>query len=886
MVDSMGESEETASMPMLALDNLDEAAKRFPPNKTNLWLFQSPGDLKNIERRLAEMAGGIVWGDVLFTPTTFIKKFLSCDRPTTSPIINKAITADLLSKTELKYFERIKNDPSIVLSFHQSIDRLSRNLIFPDDLEKDLQERGSLKEFDLLTIYKRYCEAIAARDLTNDGHLLEDLIKSITNRETSFLETTKSLTFYHFDIIEPGMEQLIQVIGQSYPEITISIVDNQLPPHPIYNKHLALIDPTDSRSQSDNKGLWELRAEAQLHACRSAGDESRFIAKTINDSLQNKNESLTLVVLPQQSAIKNLILALQSYQLLPDEAITCFEGHSARIRKAIHRIGSLEDLATYLENDLGNHLRTTFKENSHLPHVAKNLTELHHLLTCIFHIEGLNLDTVNDIAKSILATELTLDPKSYIDTGRLPFHWLWWSEAEYAETNTVLIPFATHGSLPPESGSSPFFQETSFLPGNAPDYFAILFPQPDYTRAKESLRLRKYLETASSRTILSYSQIDSDGKEVFPSSATVSFDCKLIDEPHIEPLCNLDKATTEEIQRKMKNEQRDRARSENDTESLITDKNIRTEIKERLKNQAFSATQLEKFGRCPYQYFLEKVTGLKPIEPVTPEINPKHRGIIVHRVMELFYLNELDTLLKHIRKEAGFEMIEEKIDQYIEASINEYANLLVDTHPSMVDHFKRRTRTTCLQAIELEIAWINEMSYPLLPEKTEWTFGIDDTPYLIIDKTPLTEPAQIKGVIDRVDSDDEHQTFSITDYKTGSTESVLSKIRNGKHLQLPIYIEATRKLLYPDKKPVGAFLFSLKKMEKKHGLGRKDSRPFYFPSINARLFVKDEQWSELIETALQFSADYINKIRNCEFIEDRSGCSHFCDFKDVCRYGE
>ena len=105
-------------------------------------------------------------------------------------------------------------------------------------------------------------------------------------------------------------------------------------------------------------------------------------------------------------------------------------------------------------------------------------------------------------------------------------------------------------------------------------------------------------------------------------------------------------------------------------------------------------------------------------------------------------------------------------------------------------------------------------------------------------------------------------------------------------MQLPLYLEATRSILFNEEKGVGAFLFSLKGMEKKHGLGLKEYRSFYFPKINARLFLKDEEWSELIDTAMAYAAEYIQKIRDSEFIENPDNCNKFCDYKDICRYAK
>jgi ATP-dependent helicase/DNAse subunit B len=277
---------------------------------------------------------------------------------------------------------------------------------------------------------------------------------------------------------------------------------------------------------------------------------------------------------------------------------------------------------------------------------------------------------------------------------------------------------------------------------------------------------------------------------------------------------------------------------------------------------------------------------LDPIEPRTPEINPKDRGTIIHRIMELFYIHETENIFRFMRNEIDFEELTGKLEEYTNTSVGENAERVGTVHPALLTNFENRATTTCRQAIRLEIDLIGEMTFPLYPTYTELAFGRGATAPLTISSAPLEKAANITGVIDRVDVDEEHGTFSITDYKTGKTESVLSKIRKGEHLQLPLYIEATKQLFLQDKKVVGAFLFSLRTMRKMHGLARKDSKSFYFKKTNSRLFVDDEEWNDLMEIALSTAADYIHQIRNSNFSEKRDSCNRICDYREICRYGK
>lgn len=848
-----------------------EQVEKIPPDAINavkkgkaLWILPAQTHLRVVEKELTK-DGGVLWGDLLFTPSTFTRAYASPIKPPTTPLIEKTIIFDIINKTPLRYFESVKNSLAVGNEIYQAIRLLRNNLIASDRLEKDLLERGSLKEFDLLTVYKTYENALQEMGFVDEGGQLTEIISYLSQQshKKTILNDMEMFIVDGFDVVPRGLTKLVEAVVKCNSNLRI------------------ILHPSVASEQPP-------ACKIELHAARSAGNECRYIAEEIINMISKGHlpKNMGIVLTPDSDIFKTLIFSLKDAGLIQATDFSGLEGCINAIKKEIYSSDSSDEIAKNLEEKFVKKLQAEFKEDFSLPQIAANLRQLEGILETIFQIKYLNhISPDSNTLKNILASELDKNPIRLTDNDKFPFHLLIWGDNVYPPLDTIFIPSMHQGSVPPEGKSSIFFQEQDFLPASAPEYFSDLFPQQEAIRAREAGRLKRYIACAGTRAILSYSRINMGGKETYPSFITALFNLTCSDEGNRPCPENITDDLRREIQRKVQNELDGRARKDAGS-SIIGSAEVKADIEKRFNKAIFSASQLERYGRCPYQYFLERVIALEPIEPPLPEINPKHRGTIMHRILELFYTNEMEELLKFIRGEIEFDPLEKKIAGYTGESLKEHSELLVKTHPALIQYFKKRAHLICVNCVIKEIELINTMKYPLLPAYTEWSFGRDGVPYLTLDGAPLEHPANISGVIDRIDIDDEHNTFSITDYKSGGTQSVLGKIDSGEHLQLPLYIVAANKLLLPGKKPVGAFLFSLKSMEKKHGLALKEMKSFYFSGTNPRLFIEEERWHKLIDTALETAALYIGKIRHSVFVEDTSNCHHLCDFRDICRYGK
>ncbi len=209
-----------------------------------------------------------------------------------------------------------------------------------------------------------------------------------------------------------------------------------------------------------------------------------------------------------------------------------------------------------------------------------------------------------------------------------------------------------------------------------------------------------------------------------------------------------------------------------------------------------SATSLERWAGCPYQYFLVNVLRVESTERPEEEwtISELDRGSLIHEALEAFFRERLDdgrstaeepfTPLDHARLESiAIALIEDLEAQgrtgHAVAWENARAGLLHDLHL----HLDR------------EEAWRHEDR--LAPALFERTFGDprnpDSWPAV---EVPLADGSMVRfrGAIDRVDVSPTR--VLVIDYKSGGTwgydglsdDPVLA----GRHLQLVLYARAAR----------------------------------------------------------------------------------------------
>ena len=177
-----------------------------------------------------------------------------------------------------------------------------------------------------------------------------------------------------------------------------------------------------------------------------------------------------------------------------------------------------------------------------------------------------------------------------------------------------------------------------------------------------------------------------------------------------------------------------------------------------------SATMIDTYQSCPYKFWLHYVLKLEPEQEIQQSISAKDWGIIIHKMMEEFN----KWLKKHPTPTKKTSL----------TTLNTIANQQLSVFPNNAMWSIKRHQLLGHEStpglIHTIIDIYHENNYLLKPIDTETKQSI------IINNTI------IKAVVDAL-----FQTKTgtvIVDYKTGKKIASPADIKNGKSLQLPIYL--------------------------------------------------------------------------------------------------
>lgn len=196
-------------------------------------------------------------------------------------------------------------------------------------------------------------------------------------------------------------------------------------------------------------------------------------------------------------------------------------------------------------------------------------------------------------------------------------------------------------------------------------------------------------------------------------------------------------------------------------------------------NQIFSASRLETYGKCPFQYFVNYILKLEEPELPTPGFNAAQRGSILHEIFEKTYRYATDRQ----NEESLLKSLNEISDAVFLEAPKKYV-----FRPSALWEFEKKE---LLQKIEESIR--------ALSTHTEWqpigfeeSFGRDGNNPLAIQLEDRM--IKVRGKIDRIDQNEQGEV-RVIDYKSGGSGLDQKSFEKGTVLQLPIYALAARDTL-------------------------------------------------------------------------------------------
>ena len=247
-------------------------------------------------------------------------------------------------------------------------------------------------------------------------------------------------------------------------------------------------------------------------------------------------------------------------------------------------------------------------------------------------------------------------------------------------------------------------------------------------------------------------------------------------------------------------------------------------------------TDLEKFVRCPFQYYVEKTLGIEPVEEPTEYMSGVDYGRIVHDIMKVLY-ERIKSHPAHFKKsfEYALETVLKnlRIGEFWQEVIRNRLNLMRDDLLHCDEELKRDGFRPTYMELSQRISFKSNGQKIIL-----------------------------KGRLDRVDVS--KRGFMVIDYKTGKAPTK-ADLEKGLHLQIPIYAWMLKKHLRIP--PSGGLIYTLN-MEKG------------FRTVT--LFTEGDA-DEVISTSISFVKQYSSMLKEGSFPKNQkpNNCRN-CHCKFVC----
>jgi ATP-dependent helicase/nuclease subunit B len=317
-------------------------------------------------------------------------------------------------------------------------------------------------------------------------------------------------------------------------------------------------------------------------------------------------------------------------------------------------------------------------------------------------------------------------------------------------------------------------------------------------------------------------------------------------------------------------------------------------VLEKFRERVYSVTQLESYGKCPFQFFAERVLRLAVPEEPEDGLSPIERGGVVHAILFEFYT---------ARRERGLPRMSELNDDEFRAAVDDLLTIarrqldeldIRDLYWDLeMEHLlgASNRKGVLREFLEVERAG----NYEVRPSYFEIPFGPragpaqSGDPILRHEQPILAGAVKLRGKIDRVDIGQKY--FKIIDYKTGRTTPGMREIELGISLQLPIYLYAVEHILERcvgiSRTGAAATYYLMKSpVKEKPAIATAEARGSIIPAKSKQVVADDGGLREIIAQAIRFVNSYVDGIARGEFpIEPTmpEQVCRYCSFQRICR---
>lgn len=310
------------------------------------------------------------------------------------------------------------------------------------------------------------------------------------------------------------------------------------------------------------------------------------------------------------------------------------------------------------------------------------------------------------------------------------------------------------------------------------------------------------------------------------------------------------------------------------------------------KDKTYSISQLELYNKCPFKYFAERMLRLEGLEEPEEDVEPMELGSLLHKILYDFF-SALTRRGIVINSATDKEMreAEDLLFDLAEKNINALpfrAPLAFYELEKITGIGGDRKQSILYKALEYERLTNNLY----IPAYFEAEFGMAQGSEFTL------RDISLRGVIDRIDLNDEFKVFKVIDYKRSKSVPTKTDIENGYSLQLPVYIAAAEsemeRIRDGNYRGVLPEIFSLRYDEDKFGgfpvkMGKRiDNTGLADDKTRGKIF---DTVAEMKETALGRVESAVKGISAGRFPltnaqnREKIVCG-WCELKPVCRVSE
>ncbi len=287
-----------------------------------------------------------------------------------------------------------------------------------------------------------------------------------------------------------------------------------------------------------------------------------------------------------------------------------------------------------------------------------------------------------------------------------------------------------------------------------------------------------------------------------------------------------------------------------------------------------SASALDNYVQCPFNYLVSNIWHSKPWEPLVQETQPAVTGDLYHLTLAKFLNKHLGENIGHMNySELKVEILLDLAESYKEL----LAKGCIFTSDFSTYEY-RRYQMVLEKWLRTEQNYQAEQKLNLLPQALELAFGRKESQLLGLSISVDNEETIFSGQIDRVDTDG--NKYILTDYKSGVVPSAKAVVL-GRSLQLPIYVLALENLkkIQPEQ-IIGAGYYALKNSKRIGGMWENSVKQA-LPWLDN---THPNEFSTVMENAQKNIEFGIRGIRSSTFpASPADKCPSYCPCKDICR---